>query len=175
MSVTFAFKKLFEDSQAALKGDPDRALATFKAESRLIEGFRCAVEARQFQFSADEPEALGGTDTAPNPVEYLLAALATCQEITYRLYADALGIPLESVSVSLEGDIDLRGFLDVDDGVPPGFTAIRGTVTVDSSADDEALAKLRRIVNRHCPVLDNLRNPTPVSLRLARKAGRAAA
>lgn len=175
MSVSFKFKTLFNESRAALKDDPDRAVATFKAESRLVDGFRCAVEARRFHFAADEPEALGGTDSAPNPVEYLLAALATCQEITYRLYADALGIPLESVSVSLEGDIDLRGFLDVDDGVPPGFSAIRGTVTVDSSADDETLAKLRRIVNRHCPVLDNLRNPTPVSLRLTRKEAQAAA
>jgi OsmC-like protein len=52
---------------------------------------------------------LGGTDAGPNPVELVLAALATCQEITYRAYATALGIPLESVSVRLEGLLDLIG------------------------------------------------------------------
>jgi putative redox protein len=59
---------------------------------------------------------LGGADTAPNPVEYILAALGSCQEITYRLYADALGIPLNGVSVELTGAIDLRGF-STSDGV----------------------------------------------------------
>jgi uncharacterized OsmC-like protein len=33
----------------------------------------------------------------------VLAALAACQEVTYRLYADALGIPLRHVSVKAEG------------------------------------------------------------------------
>ncbi len=173
--MSISFKKIFDDTQTALKASPDDAIVTFTASSRLAEGLRCEVEARQFRFAVDEPVALGGEDSAPNPVEYLLAALATCQEITYRLYADALGIPLDDVSVTLEGDIDLRGFLDVDDAVPPGFGAIRSTVALSSSADDETLLRLKRAVDRHCPVLDNLRNPTPVTLRLDRKASRAAA
>ncbi len=173
--MSLSFKKIFDDTQTHLKESPDNAVITFSASSRLAEGLRCEVAARDFRFAVDEPEALGGTDSAPNPVEYLLAALASCQEITYRLYADALGIPLDDVSVTLEGEIDLRGFLDVDDAVAPGFRVIRGTVTLASSADDEALQRLKRAVDRHCPVLDNLRNPTPVTLRLDRKAGRAAA
>lgn len=82
--------------------------------------------------TVDEPPTLGGSDAGPNPVELVLAALATCQEITYRAYATALGVPLESVSVKLDGVLDLRGFFAVDERVRPGFTGVQGTVTLNT-------------------------------------------
>jgi len=97
----------------------------------------------------------------------VLAALATCQEITYRLYADSLGIPLDGVSVKVTGDLDLRGFFAVDETVRPGFGAIRAEVTLDSPASEAELERLRQTVDRHCPVLDILRAATPVSISLA--------
>ena len=99
-----------------------------------------------------------GPICAANPVEYALAALATCQEITYRLHAAALGIPLKEVSVKLEGDVDLRGFFAVEQGVRPGFQEIRGTVQFDSTAPPEDLRRLKEVVDAHCPVLDLFRN-----------------
>ena len=162
------FKQLFDDSRAAFRDDPAKATAAFAVESRQVGGFQSSVQARQFRFHADEPESLGGEDTAPTPVEYLLVSLATCQEITYRLYADALEIPVDSISVKLEGALDLRGFLGVDDTVRPGYLAIKGTVSIDSPASDEELARLKREVDRHCPVLDSLCNPTPVELTVNR-------
>ena len=170
-----SFKQLYDDSRAAFRDEPAKALAVFETESRLVGGFQSTVQARQFRFHSDEPEALGGGDTAPNPVEYLLAALGTCQEVTYRLYADALGIPLDGVSVKLEGTLDLRGFLNVDDDVRPGYTAIRGTVTIDSPASGSEIERLKQAVERHCPVLDTLRNPTPVELVVNHLPGEAAA
>jgi uncharacterized OsmC-like protein len=92
--------------------------------------------------------------------------LATCQEITYRAYATALGVPLDSVSVKLEGRLDLRGFFAVSDAVRPGFSSVRGSVSLKSSASSEKLAELKRIVDAHCPVLDILRAPVPVDLQL---------
>ena len=115
----------------------------------------------------DEPPSLGGTDLGPNPVELVLTALATCQEITYRAYATALGVPLDSVSVKLDGSLDLRGFFAVSDTARPGFSSVRGTVTLKSSASPEALAQLKQVVDAHCPVLDILRAPVPVELSLA--------
>ena len=97
-------------------------------------------------------------------MEYALAALATCQEITYRLHAAALGIPLTDVSVKLEGDLDLRGFFRAADGVRPGFKEIRGSVHFDSTASPDELKRLKEIVDAHCPVLDLFANPTPVKL-----------
>jgi uncharacterized OsmC-like protein len=104
-----------------------------------------------------------------------LAALASCQEITYRAYATALGIPLDSVSVKLDGNLDLRGFFAVKDDVRSGFGGIRGTVTLRSSAPPEELTKLKAVVDAHCPVLDMLRTPVPVDLQLANNSVAAAA
>ncbi len=165
--MSFAFKEVVEAAQAGLKDAPENAIAEFSVSSRQVAGLESEVAVRQFKLAVDEPEALGGADAAPNPVEYVLAALASCQEITYRLYADALGIPLDGVSVDLKGPIDLRGFFAVDDTVRPGYQGIEGTVTLDSPAGQADLQRLKDAVDRHCPVLDILSNPTPVSLALA--------
>ena len=161
-----ALKDIIVATQADLRANPDHALATFSADSRQVEGLRSETKIRQFSLTIDEPPTLGGTDTGPNPVELVLAALATCQEITYRAYATALGIPLESVSVNLEGSLDRRGFFAVKDGVRSGFNDVRGVVNLKSSASASDLAKLKDVVDAHCPVLDILREPVPVDLRL---------
>src|SRR6478735_11646973 len=97
-----ALRDVILATQADLRANAVHAIASFSADSRQVEGLRSETKIRQFSLTIDEPESLGGTDTSPNPVELVLAALATCQEITYRAYATALGIPLESVSVKLE-------------------------------------------------------------------------
>jgi uncharacterized OsmC-like protein len=89
--------------------------------------------------------------------------------VTYRLYADAMDIPLEEVSVSVTGYSDARGFFGLDDSVRAGFSHITGEINVRSSATDTELEQLRQAVNRHCPVLDDLRHPVSVELKLLRK------
>jgi uncharacterized OsmC-like protein len=165
--TSMALKEIIAETQATLRARPDQAVAIFSADSRQVEGLRSETKIRQFSLVVDEPPSLGGTDAGPNPVELVLAALATCQEITYRAYATALGVPLENVSVKLEGSLDLRGFFAVCETARPGFSAVRGTVTLKSSASPEALAKLKEVVDAHCPVLDILRAPVPVELSLA--------
>ena len=145
---------------------PDTAHARFASSSRLAQGFRSEVDIRRHHLTVDEPAALGGGDAGPNPVELVLAALGACQEITYRAYATALGIPLDAVAVELEGDIDLRGFLGLNDAVRPGYGAIRGTVRLQSTASGAELARLKAAVDAHCPVLDMLSTPVPVTLTL---------
>ena len=153
-------------TQADLRANADHAVAIFSADSRQVEGLRSETKIRQFSLTVDEPPNLGGTDKGPNPVELVLASLATCQEITYRAYATALGIPLESVSVKLEGSLDLRGFFAVKDGVRAGFSEIHGVVNLKSSTTAADLAKLKEVVDAHCPVLDILQAPVPVDLTL---------
>jgi uncharacterized OsmC-like protein len=162
-----ALKEIIVETQANLRADAASAKAVFSVDSRQVENLRSEAKIRQFSLTVDEPPALGGSDAGPNPVELVLAALATCQEITYRAYATALGIPLDSVYVKLDGVLDLRGFFAVDEGVRSGFTGVQGTVTLESSATREELAKLKEVVDAHCPVLDILRAPVPVKLELA--------
>ncbi len=140
-----------------------KARATFRSESQLTTGFRSEVKLRHHALTVDEPAGIGGSDSGPTPVELVLAALGTCQEITYRAFATALGIPLEGVAVTVEGDIDFRGFFAIDETVRPGFGALRIKVDLQSTASTADRARLIAAVNRHCPVLDMLTRPVPVS------------
>jgi len=161
---SFEFGHVVGANGAGITANPSARIAHYRVDSRQEEGLRSRVRIRQFTFDVDEPASLAGKDTAPSPVEYALAALATCQEITYRLHADHLGIPLDSVAVTLEGDIDLRGFFAVDDHVRAGFERIWGTVTLEGPASDAEYERLKAHVDDHCPVLDLLSNATPIKL-----------
>lgn len=171
--MTESFKPVFDGVHEALKSGEAPALATFAVDSSQVSGLRSETKARDFTFTVDEPPELGGSDQGPNPVEYVLGGLAACQEITYRLYADKLGIPLDGVSVKVKGDIDLRGFFAVDEAVRPGFENVTVEVEFDSPASDAKLQELKRTVDAHCPVLDILRNATPTELFWGRGGKRA--
>lgn len=163
-----SLKDTIEQTQQAFRDEPKKALATVKTRSQLTDRFRSEIKIRQHQLVIDEPQSLGGTDSGPNPIEMILAALGSCQEITYRAFATAMNIPLTSVSTRVEGNIDFRGFFGVDDSVRAGFQKIKIVVDIESSASDEALNKLKQAVDSHCPVLDMLENPVPVETAICR-------
>jgi uncharacterized OsmC-like protein len=142
-----------------IQNDPTQANATFRAKSRLEEGFLAEVDVRDFSFLSDEPADLGGTDRGPNPVEYVLGAFAACQEIVIKAYATVLGIELASVQVDVEGDLDLHGFLNLTDE-RAGFTGVRyKTIIETNETDPEKLKQLEEFSVRRCPVLDIIQNP----------------
>jgi uncharacterized OsmC-like protein len=124
------------------------------------------VSITQHKLTIDEPQSLGGADGRPHPVELTFGAPGSCQEITCHACASALGIPLESVSVTIEGDIDLRGFIAVDDSVRVNYQAIRPTAHVVSGASEEQIELLRGAVTTHCTVLEIAAKPVPVELLL---------
>jgi putative redox protein len=159
-----SFKPLFESTRSRLREGSAPNPITVAVESENQGGFRSVVRLRDFTLTIDQPKGFGGTNQGPKPSEVLLAALAACQEITWRLYADALGISLDGIRVELSGVQDLRGFLGVDDRTRPGFQHITGTVVIDSPAPDHEIERLKHVVDRHCPVLDDLLQPTPVEL-----------
>lgn len=154
--------------QEMYRSDPSKAKVTFSSKSELTKGLRSLATIRnKYTYPADEPTWLGGTDTAPNPVEMLLASLGTCQEITYKAYSQVMGIKLDKVSVELDGSIDLRKFFAVDESVRAGFSAIKGTVTITSDADKATLDQLKVAVDAHCPVLDAL-SSIPIEITLVK-------
>jgi putative redox protein len=136
-------------------------VVTFTADTNLLEEYRTRVKIRDFDLIVDEPPLIGGGDAGPTPVELVLAALGTCQEIVYATYARVLGIPLDGVSVRAEGRVDLRGFFGVAD-VPAGFQDVSFAVEIDSPAATTDIERLVAEVNAHCPVLDILKQPVRI-------------
>ena len=155
-----------ETTRAALADNPDAGGATFRADNTLVGVTEVDVSIRGHRFSIDEPESLGGTDVAANPVEYVLAALGACQAITFRVWGTHLGIPFDKVHVLVEGDLDVRGFFGVGDEARSGFEEIRVTATISGPEPPQRYAELHKIVEEHCPVQDMLANPVPVRATL---------
>lgn len=128
-----------------------------KANAHLKEQVLVETTARQHRVFVDEPESLGGTDTAMNPVELLLSALGACQSIVARTYAKKFDIDLKDFKVELEGDLDTDGFLGKAD-VRPGYSEIRAIYHIDTDAPEEKVAEFIQFLEEHCPVGDTIEN-----------------
>ena len=152
------------ETVGAIQKDPGLGVARFRASNTWIDGNRNRSEvtgfygARQeiahgqaFTMDADEPPILAGQDTAPNPVEHLLHALASCLTTSMVAHAAVRGIAIEELESELEGDIDLNGFLGLDASVPKGYTEIRVKFRVKADPADvdriKALAEFSPVFN----------------------------
>lgn len=162
-------KQSFESLIQAVKSDASNAQASFEVTSTLEEGVRVKNTVRGFEFGIDEPAVLGGTNSAANPVEQVLASLGACQAITYKALASLKGIRLDNVTVKTKGHLDLRGFLGLDESIRPGYEKITFETIIESGESNEKLNDLVKQVEALCPVLDILSNPVPVTGRVSIK------
>ncbi|MGP5218487.1 OsmC family protein [Arthrobacter rhombi] len=138
----------------------------FRATADPVGSVGSTIRAGRHEFTVDEPAALAGDDVAASPVEYALGALISCQVVVYRLYAHQLGISIDSLDISADADLDVRGLFGIEEQVRPGFGDVRLTVEVSGPDAEERYAELQAAVDAHCPVLDIFTNPTPVTTTL---------
>ncbi len=128
-------------------------------------GTNIAAPTRRFALMVDEPPILGGVDSAPNPVEVLLAALAGCLTAGIATNAELCGVPIDGIDLELEADVDARGVLGHDKSVRTGVSDIRYTVTIRSPAPEEQVRKCKETIDRKSPVRDTLANPVSITSR----------
>ena len=124
----------------------------------------------------DEPEGLLGEDIAPNASEALLAAFGSCLAIGIHANAVARCIPIRSLELELEADINTTavwGTGDIDPK-PIGFEAIRVSVQLEAEASDEVLSALIKHATLWSPVANTLHNPVHLDVTLGKKASRPA-
>lgn len=150
--------------------DADRSASelTFRAVGVGEGAVATRVRAGRHEFVVDEPAPLAGDDIAASPVEYALGALAGCQIVVYRLYAQALGIQLDDIRITAEGDLDAARLLGKDPSVRPGFNGVRLRIEVTGPEPQERYDQLQAAVDDNCPVLDLFTNPTPVEVTVAK-------
>jgi uncharacterized OsmC-like protein len=116
-----------------------------------------------FELHADEPPILAGHDEGANPVEHLLNALAACVTTSMVAHAAVRGIHIEELESELEGDIDLNGFLGLDESVPKGFTDIRVKFRVRS--DIQNMERLKKLT-RFSPVFNTITQGANVNIEV---------
>ena len=164
----------------AVRAQPELALFRFRSDHRWvsgtynrgsINGFYGAgqdhVRDRTTVVEADHPTVLVGKDHAPTPAELLLNALGACLMSGLANIAAARGIDLDEVTATVEGDIDLRGILGLDDGVRNGYEGIRVVFHVKGDAEAERLAGVVEQSRRRSAVYDVVTTGVPVSVSVA--------
>lgn len=147
-------KQSFEKLIKGVEDNPNNGRVSFETTSVLRDRVSVTSTARQFTFNADEAEVTGGEDSAPNPLEYLVASLGACQAITYKALASLKDIQLDNVEVKVKGYTDLNGFLGLDSKTRPGYLKVEVETIIESEEDPELLKELSNQVEKLCPVLD---------------------
>lgn len=150
-----------EEVIKTVTADPSQALASFRvvstwagaaAAEHRIEGFELGGTGivRRHAFRSDEPAEFLGADSAPNPQEYLFAALNACMLYGYAVKAAYLGIRLERISVETRGTLDVRGAMGLAP-VAPGCETLSCIVQIKANASSQKLAELHQEVLRTSP------------------------
>ena len=160
--------KMMED----VKRNPARAQATFKATSFWKSGLHGEAQisdfilgggklkhVKTFKVEGDHPKELLGTDKGPTSVEVLLAALGHCIASGWATYGANMGVPIDSLKIEVEGDIDLQGMLGLPEPgkVRPGYQTIRVTHYVKSKALRDKLEQVKQMAEDLSPTKDSLR------------------
>lgn len=136
-----------------------------KAEVESLGGLQLKCSARGFEFMIDEPENVGGTNEAMNPLEALLCSLGACKMMVVRFFYQAKQIKLKSMRVEILGEIDsdrLKGKPDV----KVGFSKIITNYYVDADNTDEEIQDLVAFIEKTCPVKDTIVNAPEMELHI---------
>jgi uncharacterized OsmC-like protein len=160
-----------------IKNDPTKGFVRFKvasswagqtrSESRIQSYFMNGEEIyRGFSIKADEPKELLGQNSAPNPQELLMAAFNACIMVGYVATASVMGVELESVEIETEGELDLRGFLGINENVKSGYDSIAYTVRMKGNGSADQYQAIHENVLKTSPNYFNISRPVSVNAKL---------
>jgi uncharacterized OsmC-like protein len=168
------------DTIDALRADPSKAKCKFFATTRWKHGTVSETSVSRYELggetipqnyciSIDEPKELLGTDTAPNPQMALYAALNTCVLNTFIVNAAAKGLKVHSVEMDTEGELDLRGFLGIDESINPGYDELTIVCRVAGEGTQEQFQECLDAGTRYSPNFQSITKPVQVNYRLEMK------
>jgi uncharacterized OsmC-like protein len=166
------------ETVGAIQADPTLATFRFRASNTWLSGGHSRTAIRgfwgagaedtsrkePFLLEGDEPPVLLGANHAPNAVEAVLHALASCLAVGVAYNAAAQGIIVRGQEFDLEGELDLHGFLGLSPDVRPGYSEVRVACRIDAAAPQQKIDELLAYVQATSPVLDILRNPVAVTI-----------
>ena len=168
------------ETMKTIKDNPELGIFKFRAHNEWLYGGHGCTKIKDFYgaghedrsrssafvLESDEPDVLLGSDHAPNATEAVLHALASCLQATLVYQAAARHIKIEKLEFELEGVLDMRGFLGLDDSVRNGYQRINIKCKIKANAPDGRLAELLELAQKRSPVFDIVTHGVPVSVSM---------
>jgi uncharacterized OsmC-like protein len=133
-----------------------------KIESEAQNHTELDVEVRGHSLKVDEPDDFGGNDKAPNPLEYMFTALASCMNVTAHQVAKEHSVEIKSLEIDVEGELDMAGFMGEDERA--GFQEANLEARIETDADEEIEKELMQEAEGRCPVSDNFQHEADLNL-----------
>ena len=148
------------------RSTPESANITLLAlGSQTATPLSCSIDIGRAVYQAQAHKGVGGAGTAACSGDLLLGALAACAQITCQMVAEAMGIQIERLEVSVRGDLDLRGTLGISKEVPVGFENISVRYKIEApQATPEQISALKGKAEQYCVVMQTLRQPPEVQI-----------
>ena len=169
------------DTIDAIKGNPEISKFKFRATNQWQAGTHNQATVKSFYgalqednsrepliYEIDEPPVLLGENKGANPVEYLLVGLSGCMTTALVAHAAARGIEIKSVTSSLEGDLDVQGFLGLSETIPVAYKEIRVNFKIEADISEQEKQELVEMAQKYSPVFNSLTQPVKVKVGLDR-------
>lgn len=132
------------------KAGPDR-IATLRSERKL----RCDLAAGPHRWAIDEPDYIGGDDTAPDPVLHFLGSLLSCLTISFKVVAARRKVSLDQITGVVSATPATGKIKQI---------AIR--LAIWSSAEPASVEALLKSAKASCYVHDMLRDDLDLTIDL---------
>ena len=145
------------NSKNAIEKNPEMGFKQWKTSIKWLDGLACQLNTKNFQTTnADVGQALGGTNSAPTPIEYLLNAAGSCFTITFQMLASQESIKIYDFSLEIEADFSAIPFLGIKDDYAGVYNMIF-KVDVHANASDKSINEIANLAISRSPVVDSLK------------------
>ncbi len=142
-------------------------IKTVKVSATGPDNWLVTTRAGKHTALVDQPEAMGGNDQGPSPLDYVFIALGGCIITIGKIVANQKRIDLRGMEVEITGDLNLDVLRGQETNERSGYKKIDISVKVDADLSDEEKKEFMEEVDRRCPVSDNLLNTTPMEIKIA--------
>jgi uncharacterized OsmC-like protein len=143
------------------------AKKTIAVETIQEAGYKLVSHIGNHTLYIDQPEAVGGTDAGPTPLQCFLLSWAGCLSAIARIVANQKGIALHAIKLKVQGELDPDRLMGGDHGERVGFTAITVEADIDADLSPEEKQAFLREVDARCPLSDNIGCATSLSVQLS--------
>lgn len=120
-------------------------------------GMRLDASAGKHNIAVDEPVAMGGKDSAADPLSTFLGALLACENVMAQIIAKEMEFDLQGITFEAEGNIDISGLmgnLEVD----PKFQEVTIKASIQTSETEERVKEMQEAVDLRCPLFRTVKD-----------------